>query len=250
MGDEEGRTVTRAADRPAFYAGGAGTGGMRDWVTLLHPPYTAWHLSYVAIGAALAPHFAAWRLGGTLLAFFLAVGVGAHALDELVGRPLQTGIPSTVLVTAAGVGLAVPVVAGLVYGGLRMLPFVVIGAVLVLAYNLELGRGILHNAVGFALGWGAFPVLTGYYTQDFGLGAAAAAAAVAAFFLSLAQRALSLPARTLRRRTKSVHGRIVYRDGAQAEIDRNLLLGPLENALRAVAWGLATLAGAMVASRL
>jgi hypothetical protein len=75
-------------------------------------------------------------------------------------------------------------------------------------------------------------------------------AAVAAFFLSLGQRALSMPARTLRRRTKSVHGRIVYRDGAQAELDRNLLLEPLENALRAVACGLVTLAVAMVASRL
>jgi hypothetical protein len=242
--------VTRAADRPAFYAGGAGNGGVRDWVTLLHPPYTAWHLSYVAIGASLAPHFVAWRLVGTLLAFLLAVGVGAHALDELVGRPLQTGIPATVLMIAAGVSVTVPVVAGLLYGGLRMLPFVVVGAMLVLAYNLELGRGILHNAAGFALGWGAFPVLTGYYAQDFRLGAAAVMAAVAAFFLSLGQRALSMPARTLRRRTKSVHGRIVYRDGAQAELDRNLLLEPLENALRAVACGLVTLAVAMVASRL
>jgi len=75
---------------------------VRDWVTLLHPPYTAWHLSYVAIGAALAPHFVAWRLGGTLVAFFLAVGVGAHALDELAGRPLQTGIPAVALAIAAG----------------------------------------------------------------------------------------------------------------------------------------------------
>ena len=39
--------------RPAFYA--LATGGWRDYVTLLHPPYTLWHLSYVAIGAALAP---------------------------------------------------------------------------------------------------------------------------------------------------------------------------------------------------
>ena len=99
-------------------------------------------------------------------------------------------------------------------------------------------------------GWGAFPVLTGYYAQDFRLGGAAVMAAVAAFFLSLGQRALSLPARTLRRRTRSVQGRIVYRDGAQAELDRNSLLGPLENALRAVACGLVTLAVAMVASRL
>ncbi|GAA1240546.1 hypothetical protein [Oryzihumus leptocrescens] len=242
--------MTRAVDRPAFYAGGAGTGGVRDWVTLLHPPYTAWHLSYVAIGAALAPHFTAWRLGGTLAAFFLAVGVGAHALDELAGRPLQTGIPAAALVSAAGVSIAAAVVAGLLYGGLRLLPFVVVGAVLVLAYNLELGRGILHNGVGFALGWGAFPVLTGYYAQDFRLGTAAVLAAAAAFFLSLGQRALSLPARTLRRRTQAVHGRIVYLDGGQVDVDRNVLLGPLEGALRAVAGGLVMLAAAMVASRL
>jgi hypothetical protein len=242
--------VTRAADRPAYYAVGAGNGGLRDWVTLLHPPYTAWHLSYVAIGAALAPHFVAWRLGGTLVAFFLAVGVGAHALDELAGRPLQTGIPSAVLVAAAGVGVAVPVVVGLLYGGVGMLPFVVVGGVLVLAYNLELAGGVVHNAVGFALGWGAFPVLTGYYAQDFRLGISAVLAAAAAFFLSLAQRALSLPARTLRRRTQSVRGRIVYRDGAHADVDQGALLRPLEDALRAVAAGLVTLAAAIVASRL
>ncbi|HET7660911.1 MAG TPA: hypothetical protein VFK66_11040 [Oryzihumus sp.] len=242
--------MTRAEDRPAFYASGAGTGGVRDWVTLLHPPYTAWHLSYVAIGAALAPHFTAWRLGGTLAAFFLAVGIGAHALDELAGRPLQTGIPAAALVTAAGVSITAAVVAGLLYGGLRLLPFVVVGAVLVLAYNLELGGGILHNGVGFALGWGAFPVLTGYYAQDFRLGAAAVLAAAAAFFLSLGQRALSLPARTLRRRTQAVQGRIVLRDGGQVDVDRDVLLAPLEGALRAVAWGLVALAAAMVASRL
>jgi hypothetical protein len=153
-------------------------------------------------------------------------------------------------VTAAGVSVAAAVVAGLLYGGLRLLPFVVVGAVLVLAYNLELGRGILHNGVGFALGWGAFPVLTGYYAQDFRLGAAAVLAAAAAFFLSLGQRALSLPARTLRRRTQAVHGRIVFRDGGQVDVDRNVLLGPLEGALRAVACGLVTLAAAMVVSRL
>ena len=71
--------------RPAFYA--AGAGGWRDWWTILHPPYTAWHLSYVVIGASLAPHVDAGRLLATLLAFFLAVGIAAHLLDELHGRP-------------------------------------------------------------------------------------------------------------------------------------------------------------------
>ena len=84
----------------AFYDTGRGTGGIRDWITLLHPPYTVWHLSYVVFGAAVVPHLVLWRLGGTLLAFFLAVGIGAHALDELHGRPLGTGISSRQLIIA------------------------------------------------------------------------------------------------------------------------------------------------------
>jgi hypothetical protein len=240
--------VTDVAGRPAFYSLGAGTGGIRDWVTLLHPPYTAWHLSYVAIGAALAPTFALWRLGGTLLAFFLAVGVGAHALDELAGHPLRTGIAPPLLWAAAAVGVAVPVVVGLAYGGLRLLPFVVVGAVLVSGYNLELWG--LHNGLVFGLGWGAFPVLTGFYAQDFTLGLSAVIAAVAAFFLSLGQRALSAPARTLRRRAAAVHGRIELHDGTVVPIDRTTMLTPIETALRFVAAGMTCVAAAMVVGRL
>ena len=237
------------APRPAFYAVGSGTGGLRDWITLLHPPYTAWHLSYVAIGAALAPHFDLWRLVGALVAFFLAVGVGAHALDELTGRPLRTGIPGPALVVAAGLSVAVAVVVGLLYGGWRLLPFIVAGVVLVVGYNLELGHGVLHNGVGFALGWGAFPVLTGYYAQDFSLSLAALVAAGAAFLLSLAQRTLSLRVRALRRRTSSVQGQIVSAEGDVSPLDRETLLAPLEGALRLVAGGLVCLAVAMVLSR-
>jgi hypothetical protein len=235
--------------RPAFYAFGNGGGGLRDWVTLLHLPYTAWHLSYVAIGAALAPHFAPWRLAGTLVAFFLAVGVGAHALDELTGRPLHTGIPARALLAAAAVSVAVPVVVGLFHGGWRMLPFVATGAVLVVGYNLELGHGVLHNGAGFALGWGAFPVLTGFYAQDFRLSFVALVAAGAAFLLSLGQRTLSLQVRGLRRRTLSVQGQIVGTDGDVTQLDRDTLLAPLESALKFFAGGLVCLAVAMVLSR-
>ena len=77
--------------RPAFYA--LPRGGWRDYVTLLHLPYTAWHLSYVVVGGCLAAEVSWGRLGLTVLAFFLAMGIGAHALDELAGRPLRTAIP-------------------------------------------------------------------------------------------------------------------------------------------------------------
>src|SRR3989442_13616404 len=46
-------SVAPATAYAAFYA--LEPGGLRDYWTLLHPPYTLWHLSYVLLGAALAP---------------------------------------------------------------------------------------------------------------------------------------------------------------------------------------------------
>ena len=90
-------------DRPAFYA--LRPGGWRDLLTLLHPPYTAWHLSYVALGAVAAPELHGNRLAASLFAFFLAVGICAHAFDELNGRPLRTQLSDTVLFVMGAVAL-------------------------------------------------------------------------------------------------------------------------------------------------
>ena len=98
--------------RPAFYA--LAPGGWRDWWTLLHPPYTLWHLSYVAIGAATAAEVDLYRLGMSLLGFFLGVGLAAHALDELRGRPLRTSISDRMLQGLALVSLAGAAAVGVV----------------------------------------------------------------------------------------------------------------------------------------
>jgi hypothetical protein len=233
----------------AFYDAGSGTGGVRDWITLLHPPYTVWHLSYVAIGAAVAGHVVLWRLGGTLLAFFLAVGVGAHALDELNGRPLNTGISRWGLIAAAVVSVGAAMVAGLAYGGLRLLPWVGAGGLFVIGYNLELFGGVLHNDLGFAVTWGAFPVLVGAYAQHWTLPAGAFVAALAAVLISLGQRSLSTFARLLRRKTARVLVTITWQDGGQRQLGRGDLLAPVERALRVFAWAIGTLAVALVLSR-
>ncbi len=187
--------------RPAFYV--LRPGGWRDYVTLLHPPYTLWHLSYIVLGAAIAPEWRPDRLGLTLGAFFLALGVGAHALDELKGRPLTTEIPRPVLVALAVAsilgGAAVGVGAAVSFD-LTLLPFVVFGGVAVVAYNLELFGGRVHTDLGFALLWGAFPVLTAYYTAAGRLRAEAFVGALFAALLSFAQRRLSTPVRDVRRR--------------------------------------------------
>ena len=238
--------MTASGEPSAFYAVGRGTGGLGDWVTLLHPPYTLWHLSYVAIGAAVMPDLVLWRLAGTLLAFFLAVGIGAHALDELHGRPLGTGISTGLLTATAVASITAAMVLGLVYGGWKLLPFVIAGGILVYAYNLELFGGVLHSDVWFAVAWGAFPVLVGAYAQHLTLSLAAGVAAAAAFFLSLGQRALSTPARMLRRRVNEVAVRLSFPDGSEAELGRADLLAPLERALRYFVCATSAVAVAMV----
>jgi hypothetical protein len=237
--------------RAAYYA--ARPGGWRDWWTLLHPPYTAWHLAYVVIGACLAPVINATRLIATLLAFFFAVGLAAHALDELHGRPLRTRIPSVALVVVAGVGLAGSIalgVVGIARVGWALVPFLVVGPILVVAYNFEMFGGVIHNDVGFAASWGAFPVLTAYVAQTGRLAVAPLIAAVGAAALSAAQRALSTPARLLRRQAADVVGAITLIDGGTIPVDRAALLAPLEQALRAMSWAVVLLAAALAIDRL
>jgi len=224
--------VTGAA-RPAFYA--LRSGGWRDYVTLLHPPYTLWHLSYVAIGAALAPRLDWAVLGWTVLAFALALGVGAHALDELRGRPLRTRIPGPLLVVLAAVSIAAACAIGIAVAAARtwwLLAFVAVGAFLVVAYNLELFGGALHTDLWFGLAWGAFPLVTAYFAVAERLGWAALAGAGFALCSSLAQRALSTEVRFARR------------SAGDPEATR-----PLERALQLLSAALPLLAGALLLAR-
>jgi len=244
-----------AAPGAAFYARRGGRGA--DWWTVLHPPYTAWHVSYAVLGALLAPHINWLVLGATALAFFLAVGLAAHALDELNGRPLGTSIPDRALWAVAIVSLAGAVALGAVtiaYTGPVLIPFIVLGVLLVFAYNLELFGGRLHTDFGFAAAWGGFPVIVGFVAQAPTVNAATipavAAATLGATALSLAQRRLSTPARTLRRRVRDVSGTIAFTDGARSKIDRDTLLVPLDGTLRMLSYAVPLLGVALAFARL
>lgn len=241
-----------ARDRsPAYYAGGNTLLG--DWKTLLHPPYTLWHLSYVVIGASLAPRVDVTRLLATLLAFFLAVGVSAHAFDELAGRPLRTRISDRALWVTAVAGLFGAVVigaAGITRIGWELAAFIVVGALLVPAYNLEWFGGTVHTDAGFAAAWGAFPLLTAYFAQAERLDGAALLAAAGAFALTAAQRILSTPARHLRRRVRRVEVTVETVDGEQQQLDDSALLRPLERTLRALVWTVTLFAASLAVARL
>ena len=228
-------------------------GGWRDLVTLLHPPYTAWHLSYVALGAAAAPVIHANRLGAALAAFFLAVGIAAHALDELHGRPLQTRLTRTTLIALAVASLTGAVaigIAGTLTISAWLAPLVVSGAFLVVAYNLELLGGRVHDDVWFALAWGGFPAFTGYFVNALQVRPAGVLVAAACCLLSVAQRRLSTPVRELRRRTVRVTGTQTLTSGDTRELDAQRLAEPLERALQALWLALVILAVGLVAVRL
>jgi hypothetical protein len=240
-----------APERPAFYALGGGRTG--DLLTLLHPPYTAWHLSYVALGAAAAPHLHVDRLLWALAAFALAVGIGAHALDELHDRPLGTRLSDRTLVALASVSLlgALAIgVAGAISVSAWLVPLVVLGGAFVPAYNLEWLRGRVHGDAWFAIGWGAFPAFTGYFSNSLRVALPGVLVALGCLALSVAQRRLSTPARELRRRTSELSAVRTLPDGSTERLSLPALLAPLDGALAALSLAVVVTACAFVAARL
>jgi hypothetical protein len=238
-------------ERPAFYALGRGRAG--EALTLLHPPYTAWHLSYFALGAAAAPKLHADRLWWGLAAFALAVGVAAHALDELHDRPLGTSFSDRTLIGLAAAGTAGAVgigIAGVLTVTAWLAPLVLAGTLFLLAYNLELAGGRFHSDLWFAVGWGAFPAFTGYFVNGEEVGVAGLLIAGACTAMSVAQRRLSSPARELRRRTRTLTGERTRMDGSVEDLSVAGLLAPLDGALAAMSLAIVVSACALVAARL
>jgi hypothetical protein len=235
--------------RPAFYA--LDSGGWRDYWSLLHPPYTLWHLSFVAIGACVVPVIRPAYLGLALLAFFLAVGLAAHALDELRGRPLQTHIPDAILIAIAVLALLGAAAVG-IYGSSLVswwgLVFIGVGGFLVPAYNLEWFGGTFHSDLWFALMWGGFPALAGAFAQMGRVNIATLFVCAGCAYISAAQRRLSTPVRRIRRRVTSVSGQMMEGDAREPITEATLTDAP-EGALRLLWIAMVALAVGLVIAR-
>ena len=236
--------------RPSFYA--LRPGGARDYWTLLHPPYTLWHLSFVALGACVVDTLEPRYLVMALVAFFLAVGIAAHALDELHGRPLRTQIPRSVLISLAVIGVVGALAIGL-YGASIVswwgLVFIGIGGFLVPAYNLEWFGGRFHTDLWFAVMWGGFPALAGGFSQTGRIDVPIVLVSAGCGYVAAAQRRLSTPVRSLRRRATAVTGQISYDDGTQLPLDAAAMTRAPEGALRLLWIAMVLLAVGLVITR-
>lgn len=235
--------------RPAYYAPVGSLSG--DLIALLHPPYTAWHLSHVAIGAALAPRVDWPVLAATLLAFFFGTGVAAHAIDEKNGRPLHTALSERTLTLLAVGGLLASLVVAAI-GAVRLSPWVlawaVVGVLLASGYGLE-KPAALHTSLGFALAWGGFPVLVGFWAQTQAITVGAVAVAAAATLISMVQRTLSTPARHVRRNTDQAE-MILSRGTSAEKWDEEKILATWERPLRLLVWFMVTLAAGMLIAKI
>ena len=241
--------------RPAFYA--LRPGGWRDLVTVLHPPYTAWNLANVCFGAAAATHIHTDRFVATLAAFFLAVGISAHTLDELNGRPLKTQLSDRVLLALAAGSLAGAIgigIAGCIIVSATLIPFILAGAFFVVAYNLELFGGRFHTAFWLAFAWAAFPALTSWWVNTLSFAdaqtvVAGVLVAAGCFGLVSVQRILSTPVRRLRRKTVSVTGEQRLEDGTVIQLTPAEISGPLDASLRGLSWAVVVLSIGLVVVR-
>ena len=236
--------------RPSFYA--LEPGGARDYWTLLHPPYTLWHLAFVAIGACVVDTLQPRYPVMALLAFFLAVGIAAHALDELHGRPLRTRIPRWTLLALAVIGVTGALAIG-IYGASIVswwgLVFIAIGGFLVPAYNLEWFDGRFHTDLWFAVMWGGFPALAGGFAQTGRIDVPILLVSAGCGYVAAAQRRLSTPVRRLRRSSTGIDGEIAYADGTRERIDAAAMTSAPEGALRLLWIAMVLLATGLVITR-
>lgn len=177
----------------------------RVLVGLLFLPYTGMVLAYSMIGSMLAPTIYTDRVIAILLIYFLALGVGAHALDAIgskEARPWGEVFSAVQLCLLAALSLSAAYAVGIYYM-LFHTPLLWAVAIpegfFVLAYNLEWFKGRFHTDGWFALSWGSLPVLAGYILQTNQISWAVILIAASTGFFSLVEIKASRPYKALKR---------------------------------------------------
>jgi len=238
--------------KPAWYTV-AGHGLLSDLVNLIHPPYTLWHLSYVVIGIGLSPIIHPDRSIVVVLAFFLGLGIGAHALDETMGNPLKTRLSRHKLYLIGFSSLAAAVAIGAYYVvtlSLLLLPIIFAEVFFALAYNLEAFNKRFHNVLVFSISWGVLPFLTGYFVNSLSVSFGALLTSIAIGLLTYVQRTLSLQARSVRRTITSPIRALKLENGEEISVTSTDLISPAEKSLKALTLTIFIFAIALICQRI
>jgi hypothetical protein len=237
--------------KPAWYST-KGSGRISDFLDLLHPPYTLWHLSYVLLGIGMAPLIFPSRSIAVVVAFFLGLGVGAHALDETMGNPLQTKISRSGLYLLGFSSIGVASAIGAYYVvtlSLLLIPFVALECFFAIAYNLEAFKKRFHNTLIFALSWGSIPFLTGYFVNALTFNLPVFLMALGVALLTFVQRTLSTQARLMRRKMPPIEA-LKLSTGTDIPVTTAELISPAEKSLKALTAMIFVISIAVILARL
>ncbi|MBA2486132.1 MAG: hypothetical protein H0V35_08540 [Nitrospira sp.] len=192
--------------RTEWFVPAWGPPAFRALIGLLFLPYTGMVLAYTIMGAMLADDIHWDRVGAIVFIYFLALGIGAHALDALGTKgvkPWGPVLPPALLWCLALSSILIAYGIGFYYivnAAPFLAPIAVVEGFFLFAYNLEWFNGTFHTDAWFALSWGALPVLAGYVLQTNRVSLAALVVAMAMGLLSLVEIKASRPYKALKRR--------------------------------------------------
>jgi len=190
--------------RNEWFVPSRGPLNVRVLIGLLFLPYTGMVLSYTIIGAMLAERIYWDRVGAIVTIYFLALGIGAHALDAVGsknvkpwGTVFSDGPLWAVALSSITIAYTIGIYYMVLYTPLLALIALVEGFFL-FAYNLEWFGGRFHTDPWFAVSWGGLPVLAGYILQTNRLSLMALVVAISTGLFSLVEIKTSRPYKALR----------------------------------------------------
>jgi hypothetical protein len=183
---------------------------LRSFLGLLFLPYTGMVLAFLVLGAMLAPHIYWGRLIALEIIYFLALGVGAHALDALGSKgrkPWGAVFSRSQLWMLAAFSLisayAIAIYYMILYVPLLLLPALLEGF-FVFAYNMEWFGGRFHSDSWFAFSWGFMPAAAGYIMQTNSIFFEVLLVGTATSLFSLVEIKASRPYKLLKQRLNSL----------------------------------------------
>jgi hypothetical protein len=182
----------------------------RAFIGMLFLPYTGMCISFTIIGSMLSESIAWDRVLSIFIIYFLALGVSAHAADNLGSKKIKPwgnffSIFELRLMVIGG--LSVSYILGIYYI-ITFVPLLLIIAIIegffLFAYNFELFNGLFHNNFWFAVSWGGLPLLAGFVIQTNSISVLSLISSIMAFLVAYTEIRISRKYKELKRKPQDI----------------------------------------------
>jgi len=242
----------------AWYARSGGK--VRELYTIMHLPYTSMVLSYVLIGAAVSPSMDPFRLVLTLVAYFLGLGLSAHALNELHARHWGENLtrlelevlfllPLIAAVSIGAFGMLILYEASRSFiAPLILLAFISMETFFLIAYNSDIAKGRFHSTTSFAFSWAALPVIISFYVNSLTITPSAVLVASAMAATAAIEITLSRWCKDFRRKSPIVE--LQFADRSKQGLNATELIANPEKALKLIVVAVDLLSIGLIVHRL